>query len=303
FTSSRSASKNARSAFTFSGLIPHVFSCASGKTRMNFLSDASSSSFVYFGMTSLLSISMPWNATTSAAGFFRSTDSRKTSRKVACFSPTVIVSSGKSPCLSTGLSSLGGAGAGGAGAAVGVQPSPTARGRNAGRGFMGRLRGYVKAYPAPGPRVSELTRSVRRDPLAASRVGVNLPGSYLVRTTKDEPVSVFRHRARHERSDPTESVMADSPIDELKKLLDQALAELAACADEAALRAWNTKYFGDKGQVKAALGKIGTVPKEQKPAYGQEVNRIKDVLTTAYEKALAEAKETALAASLTANPL
>jgi phenylalanyl-tRNA synthetase alpha chain len=97
--------------------------------------------------------------------------------------------------------------------------------------------------------------------------------------------------------------MADTPIDDLKKLEDQALAELRECRDEAALRAWYTKYFGDKGAMKAALSGIGKVVKEQRPAYGQEVNRIKVALETVYAAALAEAKEKALQASLSANPL
>jgi phenylalanyl-tRNA synthetase alpha chain len=97
--------------------------------------------------------------------------------------------------------------------------------------------------------------------------------------------------------------MADAATDDLKALEAQATGELTACADEPALRAWNTKYFGDRGLVKAALGKLGTIPKEQKAAYGQEVNRLKGDLTRAYESALADAKEKALQASLTANPL
>ena len=51
--------------------------------------------------------------------------------------------------------------------------------------------------------------------------------------------------------------MPENPIDELNALAEQAHTELTACADEVVLRAWNTKYFGDKGLVKAALGKIG----------------------------------------------
>jgi phenylalanyl-tRNA synthetase alpha chain len=96
--------------------------------------------------------------------------------------------------------------------------------------------------------------------------------------------------------------MADAAA-ELQTLEAQARAELQACADEAALRAWNTRYFGDKGAVRAALGKLSSIPKEQKAAYGAEINRIKTALTTAYDAALAEAKERALQASLAANPL
>jgi phenylalanyl-tRNA synthetase alpha chain len=92
-------------------------------------------------------------------------------------------------------------------------------------------------------------------------------------------------------------------IEDLKALAEQALADLTAAADEAKLREWNTKYFGPKGLVTAALGKIGTIPKEQKAAYGQEVNKLKAALTAAYETALAGAKERALQISLTTNAL
>ncbi|HET6573447.1 MAG TPA: phenylalanine--tRNA ligase subunit alpha [Fimbriiglobus sp.] len=98
--------------------------------------------------------------------------------------------------------------------------------------------------------------------------------------------------------------MADgTATDELKSLEAQGLSEQQACADETALRAWNTKYFGDKGLMKAALSKIGGVPKEQRAAFGQEANRVKVALTDAYESALSAAKGKALAASLTASPL
>jgi phenylalanyl-tRNA synthetase alpha chain len=98
--------------------------------------------------------------------------------------------------------------------------------------------------------------------------------------------------------------MADgTATDELRSLETQGLTELAACADETALRSWNTKYFGDKGLMKAALGKIGTIPKEQRAIYGQEANRVKVALESARDTRLAELKEKALAASLTASPL
>src|ERR1700689_5069358 len=85
---------------------------------------------------------------------------------------------------------------------------------------------------------------------------------------------------------------------DLASLEQRALAELAACADEAALRAWHTRYFGKQGEVMTALKEVGTVPKEERPAYGQKANQVKEVLTQAYDKALAEGKERALAQSL-----
>jgi phenylalanyl-tRNA synthetase alpha chain len=91
--------------------------------------------------------------------------------------------------------------------------------------------------------------------------------------------------------------------DELNALETQGLEELRDCGDEAALRAWNGKYLGEKGLWKAAFGKLNTLPKDQKKGFGEEANRVKKVLTEHYERALAETKEKALLASLTANPL
>lgn len=92
-------------------------------------------------------------------------------------------------------------------------------------------------------------------------------------------------------------------MSDLSTLENNALAELQACQSEADLRGWNTRYFGDQGAVKQALKGLGQIPKEQRPAYGQEVNRIKEALTRAYEDALSKAKDRALEASLTAAPL
>jgi phenylalanyl-tRNA synthetase alpha chain len=96
--------------------------------------------------------------------------------------------------------------------------------------------------------------------------------------------------------------MADA-TDELKALEGQGLNELRACADETALRAWYGKFLGEKGLWKAAFGKMGTIPKDQKKVFGEEANRVKAALMAAYDAALAEAKDRALQVSLTTNPL
>lgn len=85
---------------------------------------------------------------------------------------------------------------------------------------------------------------------------------------------------------------------ELQELERSARAELGGCGDEAALRAWHTKYFGDSGIVKAAMRKIGAIPKEQRAAFGQEANRVQEALKASYESALKSAQEQALERSL-----
>ncbi len=89
----------------------------------------------------------------------------------------------------------------------------------------------------------------------------------------------------------------------LSELESSGLIELSTESDESALRAWNTKYFGDKGLMKAALAGIGKVAKEERAAYGLEANRVKVALESAYAMALDAAKEKALQASLNEKPL
>ncbi len=89
---------------------------------------------------------------------------------------------------------------------------------------------------------------------------------------------------------------------ELADLESRALTELAACADEAALRAWNTTYFGKSGLVPAAMKGVGAFQGDKR-AYGQQANHLKDTLTRAYDAALAAAQERALEHSLATEKL
>src|SRR6266851_10273882 len=92
-------------------------------------------------------------------------------------------------------------------------------------------------------------------------------------------------------------------MSELASLEQAGLQELRSCTDEAALRAWNTKYFGKQGDVTQAIKRVAEVPPTERRSYGQEANRIKESLTQAYESALAQAKAKALAQNLAAEAL
>ena len=83
-------------------------------------------------------------------------------------------------------------------------------------------------------------------------------------------------------------------MSDLATLEQRALAELQACGDEAALRAWNTKYFGKQGEVLLAIKKVGEVPPAERRNYGQQANKMKETLSQAYEAALAQEKERTL---------
>jgi phenylalanyl-tRNA synthetase alpha chain len=87
-------------------------------------------------------------------------------------------------------------------------------------------------------------------------------------------------------------------MDDLAELQSRALAELNECADEAALRAWHTHYFGKQGAMVLALQGVGKRPPAERKAYGQLANQVKDRLTAEYETALAREKDRALERSL-----
>src|SRR5262249_23157521 len=92
-------------------------------------------------------------------------------------------------------------------------------------------------------------------------------------------------------------------MDDLDSLLSRALAELEACADEAALRAWHTRYFGNQGEVPLALKKVGSLPPAERKPYGQKANQVKERLTAVYEAKQAREKERALERSLSSEVL
>jgi phenylalanyl-tRNA synthetase alpha chain len=87
-------------------------------------------------------------------------------------------------------------------------------------------------------------------------------------------------------------------MSDLATLETRALDELAACGDEAALRGWKTKYLGDKGELKLALGRIGELPKSERAAYGKLANEVKDRLTAAHDSTEEQHKQRALERSL-----
>ncbi len=91
--------------------------------------------------------------------------------------------------------------------------------------------------------------------------------------------------------------MSASDLADLEK---RALGELTGCADESALRAWKTRYFGEQGEVPRALRKVGELPPADRKAYGQEANRVKTALAEALDGALARERQRAVERSLAA---
>ena len=64
----------------------------------------------------------------------------------------------------------------------------------------------------------------------------------------------------------------------LIRLRDDALANLAAATDADALEVWRVRYLSRKGgALTTAMGVLGTLPREERPAYGQAANEVKTV--------------------------
>ncbi|MFQ3536811.1 MAG: phenylalanine--tRNA ligase subunit alpha [Aggregatilineales bacterium] len=71
-------------------------------------------------------------------------------------------------------------------------------------------------------------------------------------------------------------------FDELEQLYQAASAALAESKDSAALEAWESAYLGRKGAVTLALRAVGSLPKEDRAAYGKRANEIRSALEQAY---------------------
>lgn len=87
-------------------------------------------------------------------------------------------------------------------------------------------------------------------------------------------------------------------LETLEQLQRDALGELDASPDADALEAWRIAYLGAKGKLKAAMGGLKDVPKEDKPKVGQKLNEVKTALEAAFE-----ARKDTLAASGPSGPL
>jgi len=73
-------------------------------------------------------------------------------------------------------------------------------------------------------------------------------------------------------------------LDEFQQIGKDALADLKKVSNLKDLEEFRIKYLGRKGQVTELLGRIGKLPREQKPLAGQLANRIKNEVGAAFEK-------------------
>jgi phenylalanyl-tRNA synthetase alpha chain len=70
--------------------------------------------------------------------------------------------------------------------------------------------------------------------------------------------------------------------EQIDSLREKALRTLQAVDDGAALQAWRTAYLGRKGQVNELMRLISSQPPEERPAFGQAANELKQALEAAF---------------------
>jgi len=85
---------------------------------------------------------------------------------------------------------------------------------------------------------------------------------------------------------------------ELDRLNEQALAEVTASADLRALDEVRVRYLGKTGLYTEQLKALGKLPKEERPAAGQAINRAKQALQAAIEAQRTALETAALAERL-----
>ncbi len=71
--------------------------------------------------------------------------------------------------------------------------------------------------------------------------------------------------------------------DELEQLQTRAQADIAACADGRALDALRVELLGKKGRVTELLKQLGGMAADERKAFGERVNRVKEALSAALE--------------------
>ncbi|MEM9883555.1 MAG: phenylalanine--tRNA ligase subunit alpha, partial [Planctomycetota bacterium] len=76
-------------------------------------------------------------------------------------------------------------------------------------------------------------------------------------------------------------------LEKIDELAAAAASDLESVANAGALEAYRVRYLGSKGAVKALMGLIKDVPKDQKREFGQRANAAR----AAVESAFAEKQE------------
>jgi phenylalanyl-tRNA synthetase alpha chain len=80
-------------------------------------------------------------------------------------------------------------------------------------------------------------------------------------------------------------------LEKLDRLEKEAQEALQSVADDAGLTQWRSRYLGRKGKVTEAVKALGTLTREERPAYGRRVNEVKAALEIGYEDKVNDLKQ------------
>jgi len=99
-------------------------------------------------------------------------------------------------------------------------------------------------------------------------------------------------------SDGFAKMTATTTSSELAKLEAALIGEISAAPDLAAIDAVRIAALGKKGRISELMGKLGSLPQEERKAFGQAVNGLKEKVSAALEDRKAALESAALSARL-----
>jgi phenylalanyl-tRNA synthetase alpha chain len=88
-------------------------------------------------------------------------------------------------------------------------------------------------------------------------------------------------------------------LNQLETLAEVARARLKELDTGDELDGWHSQYIGRKGELTQMLRRVAELPKEERPAFGQRANQLKQELEGAYEQRVTAIKSAELEQSLT----
>lgn len=71
---------------------------------------------------------------------------------------------------------------------------------------------------------------------------------------------------------------------ELQELKQESLSQIEACENLADLQQLRVLYLGKKGPIQEVMKSMKDLPKEERPAFGQQVNAIKSLILEAIDE-------------------
>ena len=91
--------------------------------------------------------------------------------------------------------------------------------------------------------------------------------------------------------------------DRLNEILEAAKASLENLKEQEALQELKVKYLGKKGEITGMMKQMGSMPPEERPKFGQMVNRLRSQVEEAFEQKRAELAEKQKAMRLAAETI